>query len=140
MYFGSHIANSGNHCCCPESRSKPPVCDAVLFQQGAVELSFDVGYDAARQQLFHVLRNWARLQRLVSDCSDDSGRSGQFDPRLERYAVFVKRFALVGDGIMDVHGGAIRLELTNDVDYAGVAQIRTVLLERQTENDNGCVL
>jgi len=34
---------------------------------------------------------------------------------------------------VDIHGDAVLVRLPEDIDYAGITQIRAILLERQTE-------
>jgi hypothetical protein len=51
-------------------------------------------------------------------------------------AVFVFGFFGVDPGIVDLDTGAVPLEFLHDVDHAGVAEVRAVLLEGQAEDQD----
>gem|GEM_PF-6915683 len=62
---------------------------------------------------------------------------GIIAPRLRvfdrRYAVVLLGHAAIHPGVMDVRGNTVLVQLPEDIDYAGVTQIRAIFLERQTE-------
>ncbi len=43
-------------------------------------------------------------------------------------------------GVVDVHGDAVIGQFPNDVDHAGITQIRAILLEGQAEHQHPAVL
>jgi len=55
---------------------------------------------------------------------------------LQRNAVFSLSFLGVGPRLVDIYLDAVRLKLAHDVDHSRIAQIRTVLLEGQSENQH----
>src|SRR5260221_8772722 len=99
---------------------------------GGIEARLDV-HDAAafgdfRGQLERIFQ-----QPVVRHRQDEGVGNGQLLPSHELNGIFPPRILRVDDRIVHRDVDAVALELLDDVDDAGVAQVRHVLLERQAK-------
>jgi len=83
----------------------------------------------------------AEFLKLVVSNGDDYRIIGASVWLLDRRdAVFVLRFGDIDPGVVDLSLDVVFLQFANDVDYLGVAEVRTIFLEGQAKHKNACAV